>query len=47
VALLAEVFHRVYADQLLPLDEYELVSAHPKVTSALLAKIPSLESIAV
>jgi len=46
VTLPAEVFRKMYADQPLAPEEQEMVAAHHKVTSELLAKIPRLEAIA-
>jgi response regulator RpfG family c-di-GMP phosphodiesterase len=46
VTLPAEVLRKMYADQPLSPGEQEMVSTHSQVTSALLAKIPRLESVA-
>jgi hypothetical protein len=46
VTLPAEVLRKMYADQPLAPEEQEMVAAHHKVTSELLAKIPRLETIA-
>src|SRR5258705_10593523 len=46
VALSAALLQKVYTDQPLSPDEQEIVTALPKVTSALVAKIPRLESVA-
>src|SRR6266404_4972909 len=46
VALPSALLQRVYTDQPLSPEEQEIVTALPKVTSALVAKIPRLESVA-